>query len=226
MTRTPLAILAGAFLIAAELASPARLFAQGSVTLTPPGAGRWDAAVYTGWYGAARAGAEPWDDWTEAGFGGASASYGWTRRLRTEADVSFAGRGTVYGTATSIVPGQPFPVILTQERRYQDTSVVASVLFDPLENRWVHPFIGAGIGVVREDLRIEPEWIYSGRPPAGIPLPAQQTVNDVAYRAAPHVVGGARFYVAERAFIRTDLRIAVATDKPSAQLRVGVGFDF
>ena len=45
-------------------------------------------------------------------------------------------------------------------------------------------------------------------------------------RVAPHVVGGARFYVAERAYLRTDLRITVAGDQPSAQFRIGVGFDF
>ena len=226
MTRTPLAILAGALLIAAELASPARLFAQGSVTLTPPDAPRWDAAVYTGWYGAARPGAESWDDWTETGFGGGSASFGLTSYLRTEVDVSFAGRGSVYATVPSIVPGQPFPVVRTQQRLYQDTTVSASVLFDPLENRWVQPFIGAGVGIVREHLRVEsPEWIYYGRPP-GVAVPAEPTLTDVTYRAVPHAVGGARFYVAESAYIRTDLRIAVAGDHQSAQWRVGVGFDF
>jgi hypothetical protein len=227
MPRTPLAVPAGAFLIAAALASPSRLLAQGSVTLTPPDAPRWDATLFTGWYGAARSGADTWNDWTDAGFGGGSISFGWTRRLRAEVDASFAGRGSVYASAPSIVPGQPFPAARPQQRRYQDTSLSASVLFDPLENRWVHPFIGGGVGIVREDLQIEsPEWIYYGRPPGGIPLPAEPTLTDVTYRVALHVVGGARFYVAERAYLRTDLRIAMAGDQPSAQFRIGVGFDF
>jgi opacity protein-like surface antigen len=213
--------------VAAALASPSALFAQGSVALVPPDAPRWDAAFYTGWYGAARPGAAAWDDWTESAFGGGSASFGWTRHLRTEVEVSFSGRGRVFSPAVVFVPGQPGPIARTEERRYQDTSVAASLLYDPLENRWVQPFIGAGIGVVREHLRIEsPEWIYYGRPPGGVVVPAQPTTTDVTYHAAPHVLGGARFYVTEQAFIRTDLRVAVAGDAPSALLRIGVGFEF
>jgi opacity protein-like surface antigen len=213
--------------IAAALASPAILFAQGSVRLAPPNMPRWDAVVYTGWYGAARAGAATWDEWTEAAFGGGSASFAWTRQLRTELDASFSGRGRVYATSTVFVPGQPGPVARAEERRYRDTSVAASIIYDPLENRWVHPFIGAGVGIVREHLRIElPEWIYYGRPPGGVVVPAQPTTTAVTYRAAPHVIGGARFYVADGAFIRTDLRVAVAGDNRSATLRIGVGFDF
>jgi opacity protein-like surface antigen len=223
MSRTSTWVLA----IAATLASPAALSAQGSVTLVPPDAPRWDAAVYTGWYGAARSGAATWDDWTQTGFGGGSASFAWTTHFRTEFDVSVSGRGRVYAPATIFIPGQPGPIVRTEERRYRDTAVAASFLYDPLENRWVQPFIGAGVGIVREHLRIDaPEWIYYGRPPGGVVVPAQPTTTDVAYRAAPHVIGGARFYVTERAFIRTDLRVAVAGDQPSAQLRIGVGFDF
>src|SRR5688572_21729479 len=213
--------------IAAVLASPAMLFAQGAVRLSPPDVPRWDAVVYTGWYGAARAGTATWDEWTEAAFGGGSASFAWTRQLRTEFDASFSGGGRVYAPATVFVPGQPGPISRTEERRYRDTTVAASVLYDPLENRWVHPFIGAGVGIVREHLRVDaPEWIYYGRPPGGVVVPAQPTTTAVAYRAAPHVIGGARLYVADGAFIRTDLRVAVAGDHPSATLRIGVGFDF
>ena len=209
------------------LAAPVPLFAQGSVTLVPPDAPRWDAAIYTGWYGAARPDAAEWDEWTDTGFGGGSASFAWAPLFRTELDVSFSGRGRVYAPATVFIPGQPSVITRTEERRYRDTVLAGSVIYDPLQNRWVHPFIGAGVGVVREDLRVEtPEWIYYGRPPGGVVFPAQPTTTDVTYRAAPHVVGGARFYVAEGAFIRTDLRVAFAEDSPSALLRIGLGFDF
>jgi hypothetical protein len=217
----------GLLVLVAALASPAMLFGQGSVSLAPPDMPRWDAVVYTGWYGAARAGAATWDEWTEAAVGGGSTSFAWTRQLRTELDVFFSGGGRVYAPVTVFLPGQSGPITRSEERRYRDTAVAASVLYDPLENRWVHPFIGAGVSIVREHLRIDtPEWIYYGRPPGGVVVPAQPTTTDVTYRAAPHVIGGARFYVADGAFIRTDLRVAPAGDNPSATWRIGVGFDF
>lgn len=212
--------------IATALFSPTLLQAQGSVVLTPPDTPRWDAAAYTGWYGARKPGVVTWDDWLETGAGGGLVSFAWAKQFRTELDVSFAGTGRLYSQETVTFPGPVTTIVRTFPREYHDTTVAASLIFQPFENRWVHPFIGAGLGVVREHLRVEsPEYRYFG-PSGPVLLPAQRTTIDVTYHAEPHVVGGAKFYVSESAFIRTDMRFGIGPDTVSAVARIGFGFDF
>jgi opacity protein-like surface antigen len=217
---------AAALAVAAVLASPHLLFAQGSVSLTPHDAPRWDVAAYTGWYGASKPDAAEWDEWLESGVGGAVASYAWTTHLRTEIDVSFAGRGRIYSQEIVTVPPAG-TIVRTFPREYRDTTLAASVIYHPFTNRWVHPFVGAGVGLVREDLRIGvTEYRYYGPFGPGV-LPARPATTDVRYHAQPQVLGGAKFYVSEDAFIRADLRFgAGGGDGASAVVRIGFGVDF
>ena len=56
------------------------------------------------------------------------------------------------------------------------------------------------------------------------PLPA---IDKVSYSVRPVVTGGFKFYVSQRAFVRTEVRTAFSTKRPLAiQWRGGVGIDF
>jgi len=214
--------------VVAVFITPGALHAQNLVTLTPPDTPRWDATVHAGWYGASKPGAPTWNDWLDAGVVGASVSYAWTRHFRTELDGSLASEGRVYSEDYVFIPGQAGPVFRTRLQEYRDSTIAASLIYAPLDNRWVQPFIGAGVGAVRERLRSEaPQWIYYGRPGSPVIVPAEPDVRDVRYRVLPHLVGGAKFYVSESAFIRGDVRFGAARDgNANALVRIGFGVDF
>jgi hypothetical protein len=85
--------------------------------------------------------------------------------------------------------------------------VATTLAYQFFENRWVHPFIGVGVEGVRESERLDVELL----PPRGIaPPPAPET--SVTYVARPFIAGGAKFYVSERGFIRTDVLSTFSSD--------------
>jgi hypothetical protein len=202
-----------------------------SVVLTPANSPRWEATGHVGWYGLHKPNIADWDQWLDAGAGGLSAAFYWTPHVKTEVDFSFAGRGEAYTQESLPFPGPP-PATIFRLNKHQcrDAALAAALIYQPLENRWVHPFIGAGLGVVREHARIESteSRYFSGPGPIPpITLAAPPIVTDVSHRVEPQVVGGFKFYVAERAFLRTDLRIGFSQDGASSALwRFGVGVDF
>jgi len=52
-------------------------------------------------------------------------------------------------------------------------------------------------------------------------------IDNVSYSVRPVVTGGFKFYVSQRAFVRTEVRTSFSTDRPLAiQWRGGVGIDF
>jgi opacity protein-like surface antigen len=218
----------GLLLAAMLVASPAAAQQAPVVSLVPDDPARWDAAGSIGWRGGNKSDIAPeWDEWFDAATFGASISYHLTTPLKVELDVSTTTDGTVFAQEPFVVPGQPFPLFRFGEHRFRSTSVSAGALYQFGENRWLHPFLGGGLEVVRERARLELE---EQRPCAGVPcvpvpVPAEESVS---HRGLPFATAGFKWYMTERAFVRSDVRSTFSSGRgiDAVTWRIGIGADF
>lgn len=212
--------LAGAVLNAQE---PGR-----TVTLVPLGTPRWDAAAHVTWLGEQRRlQSEIGDRWFDVASGGGVVGYHWTSHLKTELDISTTTEGEIYSYEAVPVPGTPTPLFVQRDHEFRITTVSAGLAGQFFENTWFHPFVGAGIELVREREAIETAFPpFSPRDPRGISL-VPQSETELRYRSRPYVATGFKAYVSERAFIRSDIRTSWSGHGIAALAwRTGVGVDF
>jgi hypothetical protein len=218
----------GLLLAALLVASPAAAQQPPVISLVPDDPARWDAAGFVGWRGGNKSDIAPeWNEWFDAATFGAEVGYHLTPHLRVELDASATTDGTVFIQEPIVVPNQPFPLYRYGEYRFRTTSVAAGALYQFGENRWFHPFLGGGVETVRERARFEldQQWPCAGLPCAPFPLPVEETVS---YRAFPFATGGFKWYMTERAFVRSDLRstFSRARGVDAVTWRIGIGADF
>ena len=179
--------------------------AQQAPVLLPVDPPRWDVSAEAGWLGSNKSDIAPaWDDWFDVAAGGGAVGHYWTPHLRSELRVAFAGEGRVYEEQRTTVPGHPFPVFVLDEHRYRTTTVGAGLSYQFFENQWFHPSVGAGLEIARER-------------EAGV---GTSTI------ARPFASTGFKWYVNERAFARTDLRVSFS-DGAAAHVTwtAGIGVD-
>jgi hypothetical protein len=199
-----------------------------TATLVPAVVSRWDAAAHVMWLGehwqASRS--LQWDRWIGVAAGGGSLGYYWTPHLKTEFDVSTSHEGEAYSVEPVAVPGLTNPLFVQRHHEIGVTTASAGVIGQFYENAWFHPFVGAGVELVREREHIETE-----PPPVPPRAPTvsltQQAETHVRYSGRPYVTTGFKAYLSDHAFVRTELRTSWSGDGLSALgWRTGVGVDF
>lgn len=210
------------------IASSAGAQGQPVVSLVPDTLPRWDVSGHVGWLGVNKSEIAPdWNEWYDAGSFGASAGFHWTHNLKIELDVSTTTEATVFVQEQIFVPGEPTPFLRVGEHEFRSTSVGGALVYQFFENRWFHPFLGAGIDVTRENarnnLRWQPQCVRAPCTPFA-PLPVETSVTHLT---RPFAIGGFKWYVSERAFIRSDIRTSFSSDGAEAVTwRGGIGVDF
>ena len=193
---------------------------QPVISLTPAEPRLWDVSGDAGWFSSNKSEVAPdWSDWYDVASGSVAIGRYLTPHLRSEFRVSFAGEGRTYEEEhLPPLPGQPFPAYRLREHYFQTTSVGAGIFHQFFENQWFHPFAGAGIDVVRESQRtvLPPQRFFTGG-----------TVDErVSYAARPFVATGFKWYVNERGFIRTDVKVSFSTRGVShTAWSAGIGVD-
>ena len=213
---------------AAPLARGGTANAQ-AIQLTPSDPKRWDVGVHAGWLSGHRSElAEEWNDWYDAFAASVDAGRYWTPHLKTEVGGIFTTEGTVYSSGRLEVPPQPFPIFYTRQHHVRLDALTASASWQFFENAPVHPFVAAGVHIGRERTRTDVPFGVAfdreGRP-IQVPPPAGTIEVDVAVR--PFVAGGAKFYVTENGFFRTDLSVVTGAGGVSrVHWRAGFGVDF
>lgn len=209
----------------AILCTAAPAIAQG-----PPDAKRWDAAGSVGWLAGDKSDlAEEWNDWYDTFAVSADVGRYWTPHLKTEAGVLFTTEGSVYSATQVPVPGQPFPLFIPREHHFRLAGASLGAAYQFLDNQWVHPFLNAGVQLGWEHERLfSPEQVIPGfdrRNPTVAPLIDRD--EGWSFAARPFVGGGAKFYVNERGFVRTDFTLAWHEGGiGQATWRAGIGLDF
>jgi hypothetical protein len=200
------------------------------VSLTPNNPKQWDFAIDTGWLGGNKDGlAEEWNDWYDTFASSVEVGRYWTPNLKTEASVGVTNTGSVYTQEQVVVPGQPSPIFFSREHHFGLTTLRLGATYQFLENSWVHPFVSGGVQLGWERHRVEtPFPFFFGRDPqTRIPIPDLDEAPRTTFRANPFIGAGAKFYVGERGFIRSDLSAAFdGHGATHVSWRAGAGIDF
>lgn len=222
--RSPIGILLAVLFTAA----PAAAQDAPIVSLAPLDPARWDVAGYVGWRGGNKSDIAPdWNEWYDAASFGGSAGYYLTSHLKLDLDLSATSDGEVFVQEEIPFPGSLLPIFRYGERRFRTTTVSGALLYQFAENTFFHPFVGAGIEAARERAELEfQDQFPCGRLPC-TPADARGEVA-VSYRAMPFVSTGFKWYMTERAFIRSDVRSAFSTGRGVDHVtwRIGIGADF
>jgi len=200
-----------------------------SVALLPPSAPRWDISAYVTWLGERRPNDfGPWDQWFNLASGGGIVGYYWTSHFKTEFDLSSSSQDETYSFEPIALPGSPTILPLQRDHDFRVTTASAGVIGQFFENAWFHPFVSAGVELVREREHIETSLpIGLSRDPWTPFIPDFQPETRERYGARPYLATGFKAYVSERAFIRTDIRTSWSSDGLAALAwRSGVGVDF
>ena len=190
---------------------------------------RWDASAHATWLGEHRPNQSfEWDRWFGVASGGGSVGYYWTTHLKTEIDVSTSSQGELYSVETIPIPGTTTPLFVQRDHEFRLTTASAGLTGQFFDNAWFHPFVGAGVELVREREQIEtvsPIFSPQGPRPPSVPPPSDDTQVRFSWR--PYAATGFKLYVSERAFIRTDIRTSWSDEGLTALAwRSGIGVDF
>jgi hypothetical protein len=199
------------------------------VSLAPSDPKRWDFGVNTGWLGGNKADlADEWNEWYDTFAATVDAGYYWTPNFKTEASIGHTTEGQVYTQEQIALPGAPSPIFFSREHRFALTAARVGVSYQFFENSWVHPFVtgGAQLGWERHEVETPFPFAFGRDLQARFPIPEPEQPG-TEFSAHPFVGAGAKFYINERGFIRTDLSTAFdGRGATHVTWRIGAGVDF
>jgi hypothetical protein len=196
------AVVAAALL----LATTAGAQEQPVISRAAPDPARWDVAVHAAWFGSNKPDiANDWDRWYSAGAGTVSIGRYWTPHLKLDLRGMVSGAGQIY-TQDPVIPFEP------RVHHFRAMTLQAGVAYQFFENQWFHPFVAGGLEVVQERHRIDiPQHYVPNRIPVPQIVPASRGVEGVSYAARPFIGAGFKWFVSDRAFIRTDLATSLSS---------------
>jgi len=213
--------------LATILASPAAVHAQGSpdVVLRDPSPPHWDVSGHVAWLTVDKGDIAPqWNRWYDVATFGASAGRFFGPHVKIEADVATSAWADVYVEHSFITAAQPYPIYYAQPERFRMTTLSGGLSYQFLNNRWFHPVVGAGFESARET-RVVESFTVGGPPPAGAAIDPPGTTVSWENRPFAHV--GAKFFVSERGFIRSDVRTTFGGHGVAqVSWRTGFGMEF
>ena len=165
------------------------------------------------------------DDWFHVAQGGIIVGRYLTHHLKIEVEATGTNGGTQFKARQITVPGTSVPYSVTSEDTTAVRSFAGALTWQFHDNEWVHPFLQAGVSADLERV-ITHTWepFDYNNPLFRVP---QQRVEEATYRRTRAVVGGgAKVYVSERAFVRTDGRFIFDRERQDIVGRIGFGVDF
>lgn len=200
----------------------------GSASAQTASAPRGDAVGIAAWQLADTGDTGPYANtrWDGAFFGGAGAGVYWTEHHKTELDFGASTSTSGFHARQIVVDGHP--ALESWTLRFSRRTLGISQHYQFFRNAWFHPHVAAGVNVTWER-RVEdyqPLTIYEpNRPPRFVRGPRSEGPRTET-TLRPFVATGFKAYVSERAFFRTDMRIAFRGAPDESHVRVGFGVDF
>jgi hypothetical protein len=186
---------------------------------------RVDLTVAVGSFSSRHAELNDYDRWAHGFFRSLAAGYYWNDHLKTEAEVAWTGPAEGYGSE-QLRAGSTY-VFVPLEHRYRNLILSVSQAYQFGRNARFHPFIAGGIDIDRQDHRIDRGYgTLSG--PIGVPgrVPVAAFTDDRSVHARPFGATGFKAYMTDRAFFRSDLKLAFERHIEQVTWRVGFGVDF
>jgi opacity protein-like surface antigen len=203
--------LAAAFVAAALLIAGTASAQQSAISFTPADPAQWDVAGHIGWVAAHKsAGNTVGDESFNVFAAGLSAGRYLTPHLKPEIHFASTGTGRLYRAEQLSVAGAP--VYRARQHYFQTATLGAAVVYQFFENQWFHPFAGGGLEVARVHERVEGEQFSPPSPTRSIVSPLiLPEEHHVSYAARPFITTGFKWYVAERAFLRTNVQASFSS---------------
>ena len=214
-----------ALLIVVPGLAHAQTQAQSSVQLGDPNPPKWDASGHLSWLTVDKTGIAPeWNRWSDVATVGGSVGRFVGRHLKVEFDATTSASAEVYVTQEARVTPQPYPIYVSQPQRFRMATLAGGASYQFFDNRWFHPVVGAGIEGARERRTIE-RVVYPLTLPTSVAV--DQPGTSYAWRTGPYADVGFKWFVSERAFVRSSVRTTFHRDGVDhVSWRSGVGFDF
>lgn len=216
-----------AFVLVLFLVSVAQAQERPIISLVPADSPRWDAAAHIGWFSRNKSEIGPdWNDWYDAASFDVSGGFYWTPHVKVELDVARTTSATIQ---VDELPTIGVPYFRSREHQFTTTNFAAGMTYQFFENAWVHPFAGGGLVAIAERERAGeayPPVVFRDALTA-IVLPQPPPIDRTRTTVHPFAIAGVKVYVAERVFVRTDVRVVAGSRRAeSATWRGGIGFDF
>jgi outer membrane protein W len=183
---------------------------------------RADASGSFGWLNADKSNLTPdrdGNDWyNTSAYGGVSFGWYWTDHLKTEIEAGVSSAADVNVYTSGVIDGRLNTIYSTYT--FSTSRLGIGQQYQFYRNVWFHPFVGAGLDLTWERSRRRDEF-YSAAPVRNQPFP---TETDLLVR--PFATLGFKAYFTQKAFFRTDMRLAFDKGVDEALLRFGFGVDF
>lgn len=198
-------------------------------SLVPAAFPRWDAGGSLGLLAVTTSDtSSSWGGWEQKADYRVDVGRYWTTHLKTDVAVSASNQWDAFESvdypATGI-PGRTFAYIDSELRIF---AIAPAVTWQFRENSLMHPFVSGGVkvGMLQEHRFRESGTYRSGSGSASdtvTPLEGQRT----KVSARPFVAAGFKSYLSRSVFVRTEGRLAFASDGVRQMTAgVGLGFDF
>jgi len=183
-----------------------------------PAVFRADTTMSIGWFTANHV--EPDQccaNWSSSLFKGVGGGYYWTDHLKSEIEIAWPGptHAFAYPEARSFIDGQ---TIVYEEHTYRGMKVSGGQLYQFGRNAMFHPFAGVGVDVDRERDDIT-RTTQTGR------LSRQIQLTENELHARPFVTTGFKAYFSERAFFRSEVKVAFSDRIEQITWKSGLGVD-
>lgn len=200
-------------------------------TADPP---KWDFSATTGLFSSRPATATTdryGERWYSSVRAGVSVGRYWTPNLKTEVEVMTSAEGRRYASRTAILAGGTHWSYGAHEY-FRASQGSARVVWQLLDNRWVHPYLLAGVALDADRQRaFVPEqyrYLSDGRTPAirHTLVPEQTEGPDTVYRVGAMLGAGAKLYFSPTVFANTALLVTHAKPAQTVSLVLGLGIDF
>ena len=171
-----------------------------------------------------------WTNWEAKAEYRADVGRYWTPHLKTDVAISASNRWDDYESVPFPVPGITGRTYAYINSERQLFAIAPAVTWQFRENALMHPYVSGGIKVgMLQEHRFREDGTYLFGSGAGAasytvtPLEEQRTT----VTARPFVAGGFKSYLSRSVFVRTEGRLAFASDGVrQVSVGIGMGVDF
>ena len=206
---------------------PAIARAQGNqaVVLGDPAPPSWDITGHLAWLTVDNGrGSSSWNRWYDVATVATSVAPFFGPHLKAEFDVATSASAEVYVDRSVTLPTQPYPIYYAQRQELRMTTVSGGLSYQFLDNRWFHPVAGAGLEAARQTRTVDSAVLGAG---PSLPVPLDPPGTTVSWHNRPFSSVGFKWFVSERAFVRSDVRTTFDSGGlTQLSWRTGFGVDF
>jgi opacity protein-like surface antigen len=179
-----------------------------------------------GWSGADHEHVES-RQWYGSALAGLSAGHYWTDHAKTEVEAAWNSPGS--RELFENIEREGYATYAISTYKAGDVRIGVAQLYQFGRNQWAHPYVGAGVDLVRRHVSLERPaqtrtvFLRNGNIPVQVPALSMQKTTFFAHAV---LKTGLKMYVSEKTFFVTELKFGIRRDVDHAVWKIGMGRDF